>query len=105
MTEPTTIAVKREGEFIVLKFSRNVDYIEMAEQNAKDIACAITDAAFEGGVKPANDSIKAALTERHFHVLVPRLTLVLNTLREKKRLSNGQLAMKVVEVCLNEIFT
>jgi hypothetical protein len=103
---PVSVAVKREKKLVVLKFDRDVNYIEMDPGNARDIACAMTDVAFEAdtGLKPAGETLKAALVERHHDTLVPRIALMLASLRENKLMSNGDVARRITEVCLAEVF-
>ena len=99
---------------VVLKFfregtteSRNVQQIELDHQNAIDIARGMTDAAWElrDGVKPVGDSLKAELIERHRDTLRPRLNIMLNSTRENKTVTNGKLAMSIIDVIFSEIFS
>lgn len=65
----------------------------------------VTDLAFEAdtGLKPAGSAQKAEFAERHRKKLVARLTVVFNSVREKKTISNRSLARKVVDICLSDI--
>lgn len=103
---PVSVAIKREKNLVVLKFDRDISYLEIEPQNAKDMAGAMTDAAFEAdtGLKPMGETLKSALMEKHHDVLVPRIAVMLGTLRDQKLVTNGGLAKKVVEVCLAEVF-
>ena len=92
---------------IILKFPSPMEHIEFDSQNAIDIARAMTDAAFEirDGVKPVGDTLKTELIERHRDTLIPRINLMLNSLREKKKVSNGNLSMQLIGTMLSEVFT
>jgi hypothetical protein len=75
-------------------------------QNAIDVACAMTDAAFEArdGLKPAGATLKAELIQRHRDKLVPRIALMLASMREDKLRSDGYLAEQFVSTVLSEVF-
>lgn len=95
----------RQGK-VRITFESPQQYIEFDPANIQDIAMRMTDLAFEAntGLKPVGDTLKADLIQRHRERLVNRLSLILNSQREKKTVSNGQLAMEVVDICLSEIF-
>lgn len=59
--------------------------------------------ALRGDLKPAGGAVKHELMERHRRTLTRRLELVLNSTREKKRVSNAALAKEVVEICIKEM--
>jgi len=67
----------------------------------------MADMAFEAddSIKPVGPALKAALVEKHRAVLIPRIAMILNTLREKKTVTNEQLAVQLVDVTCAEIFT
>ena len=104
---PVSIAVKHEAGLVVLKFDRDVDYIEIEPQNALDIVEAISAAAFEArdGMKPLGPALKASLIERHRDVLIPRVSLMLGSMREDKLKSNGDIALRVIDSVFSEIFS
>ena len=106
----------REGK-IVLLFSRKdsdgnrqpalVDHFSFPARDASDMMQMLGDLAFEidGTLKPAGDAVKVALVQRHKDKLVPRIAMVLQTLREDKKLSNGQLAIKLIDIIFSEVFS
>jgi len=104
--ESIQVAVKGEDGRVVLKFDRDINYLEMEPTNAFDIAEAMCTAAFEcrDGVKPAGPALKAELIDRHRLTLTQRLALMLNSTRTDVRISNGQLAKSLVDTCLSEVF-
>jgi hypothetical protein len=102
-----SVAVKGEGGMVILKFDHDVDYLEMEPENALLISEAMATAAFEckEGFKPVGAALKAELVQKHREKLVPRIALMMNSLREKKTVSNGQLALQLVDTCMSEIFS
>ena len=91
---------------VILKLKKPVDLIEFEPQNAIDVAMAMTDAAFEcrDGVKPAGDTLKAELVERHRMTLTNRFALMIKTMRLNNRLTDGKMAQELVETALKEVF-
>jgi hypothetical protein len=71
-----------------------------------DLCMAVIDFAYElrGDLKPAGGAVKHELIERHRRTLTKRLEVVMNSTREKKTVSNAQLAKEAVEICLKEVF-
>jgi predicted ATP-dependent Lon-type protease len=67
----------------------------------------LADLAFEAetSLKPAGDVVKAELMERHRVKLVDRLSVMLNSTREKKTTSNRGLAKQMVDVMMAEVFS
>ena len=107
MTDPVQIAVKNEKGLVILKFDRDVNYIEIDPQNCLDIAEAMVTNAFEArdGLKPVGSALKASLIESHRDKLVPRLTLMLASLRENKLKTDGYIALQMVDAVFSEIFS
>lgn len=66
----------------------------------------LADMAFEAddGLKMPGAQ-KLALIEKHRAKLLPRLEMMLNSLREKKALSNGQLAQQMLDTFCAEVFS
>lgn len=91
---------------VIQRFRRPMLFVAYDPPNAKAVACALTDAAFEAAhePKPAGESVKSALIERHHDVLVPRIALMLQGLREDKKLSDGYVAEQLVSTIFHEIF-
>ena len=104
---PVSIAVKNEGGNVILKFDRDVNYVEIEPQNCLDIVEAMSAAAFEArdGIKPVGPALKASLIEAHRDKLVPRITLMLAAMREDKKKTDGQVALQLVDVIFSEIFS
>ena len=78
----------------------------LSTSDAMLLATLLTDLAFEEdtGLKPAGNVVKAELMDRHRQTLTDRLTVVLNSTREKKTTSNRGLAKQIVDICMVEIF-
>jgi hypothetical protein len=57
-----------------------------------------------GDLKPAGGAAKHELIERHRRTLTRRLEVVMNSQREKKKVSNAKLAQEAVEIMLREVF-
>ena len=96
-----------EGGRVVMRFQEPMQMIVFDPPNIQEIACRLTDLAFEAqsGLKPVNKTLKADLIQRHMEKLVPRLSLMFGTWREDKKVSDGQLAKKFVDICFHEIFS
>lgn len=95
-----------EDRKVVLRFKEPQQYVIFDPPNVIDVARALTDAAYEAdsGLKPVGDTLKAELVERHRMKLTHRLSLMLNTLRGDKTVTNGRLAQQMIEACFREIF-
>ena len=106
----------REGRVLLL-FSRRTDdgVLRRAETDnmilnpeiAMLAAQKMTDMAFEAdaSLKPVGPALKASLIEKHRSVLHPRLTMMLNSLRENKTVANEHLAMQMLDAMCAEVFT
>lgn len=70
-------------------------------------AMGVIDAVYElrREVKPAGGAVKHELIERHRRVLVRRLEVMLNSLREAKKVGNAALAKQLTDVVLSEVFS
>jgi len=66
----------------------------------------LADMAFQAddGLKMP-EAQKLALVEKHRAKLLPRLTVMLNSLREKKTVTNEQLARQALDAFCAEVFT
>ena len=78
----------------------------LSASDALAMSALIADLAFEAdtGLKAAGPVQKAELIERHRKKLVERLTVVFNSQREKKVISNRSLARSVVDIALSDVF-
>ena len=92
---------------VVICFAEPQSRITFDPANVEVIAMKMVDLAFEAhhGLKPVGDNLKADLIQRHRERLNSRLSLILNSTREDKLKSNGQLSIELVDVCLHEIFS
>lgn len=124
-TAKTMVSI--HDRLVVLHFERSVEYAvyspagaisdgakmmmfaaeadpEMA-QLVINVSMAIVDAIYEarGDIKPAGGAMKKELIERDRRTLTDRLTVVLNSAREKKTISNRSLARQVVDICLAKV--
>lgn len=78
----------------------------LAPEVALQASQVLADMAFEAddGLKmPAAQ--KLALVEKHRAVLLPRFTVMLGSLREKKTVTNEQLARQALDVFCSEVFS
>lgn len=100
------MVIGHEGGKVFQRFKKRMEVVLYDPENAIDVARAITDHAFEcrDGVKPVGDTLKAELIERHRKTLTTRISLILNSTRENRTVSNLKLAQQLVEICLAEIF-
>jgi len=105
-TDSIDVAVGVVGGKVVLKFPHAVEYVEMDAQNTLDIAEEMSRCAFllRDEVPAAGPTLKASMVERHHQTLVPRVTLMLASLRADAATSDGEVAAAVVEACLREVF-
>lgn len=82
------------------------DNMRMDPETALLSAQMITDMAFEAdeSIKPVGPALKANLVEKHRSVLGPRIATVLNSTREKKTITNDQLAKQLLDIFCAEVF-
>lgn len=112
--EGVFVHVGNDGGKVVLLFSSDPQgnhpveinrwYVDPAE--AIPITEAIARHAFEAdtSLKPVGDSLKASLVERHRMTLTQRLSVMLNSMRDDKSITNGKLAQNMVDAMLKEVF-
>ena len=100
------MALGIESGRVVMHFKEPMQTIRFDPQNIIDIACRMTDMAFEAqsDLKPAGHTLKAELIQRHREVLTTRIALMLGSLRNDRRLTDGQISQKLVDAALSEIF-
>lgn len=106
MVEMLIIPDKKTGK-VIQRFQKPMIQIDYDPENVIGIACAMTDAAFEirEGHKPASDTIKSELIERHRKTLTKRIEIMIKSMREEKKVNHHALSKRVVEACLKEIFS
>lgn len=75
-------------------------------QEAVNLAMALVDYVYEqrSDLKPAGGGVKAELINRHRRKLVPRITLMLNSQREQRTVSNQDLARQLIDAVFHEVF-
>lgn len=109
-----TTIVQRDGK-VHLLFSRDVEgELKSADTNhvlfpaatALDVGQMIIDLAFEAdtGLKPLGPAAKAELVKKHRDKLIPRIGLMLNSMREKRTVSNSALARQIMDTVCAEVF-
>lgn len=128
-TQPLSMAVTVHDRQAVLHLSEPREYVALTDaeplmlgqrmilagveanpdvaQAAIATAMALIDGIYElrGDLKPAGGAVKHELIERHRKTLTNRLTVILNSTREKKTTSNRGLAKQLVDVLLTEVFS
>lgn len=74
--------------------------------DALTFSAQLADLAFEAdtGLK-APHAVKEELIARHRSKLRERMRVVLNSQREKRTISNAELARKLVDICMSEVFS
>jgi hypothetical protein len=128
-TVPLSAEVSVHGKNVVLHLSEPREFVPMLSSSAVvigtklltkaieadgtsaatvvDMAMAIIDFAYEmrGDLKPAGGAVKHELIERHRATLTKRLEVVCNSIREKRTVSNRQLAKELTDIMLKEVFS
>jgi hypothetical protein len=76
-------------------------------QLAIDVAIAIIDAIYErrGDLKPMGGAAKSEMINKHRAKLRERLRVMLNSQREKRTVTNAELARRLVDTMLSEVFS
>ena len=79
----------------------------LSASDALQFSTLLADLAFEAetGLKAAGPALKAELMDRHRTTLVNRLTVMLNSTREKKTTTNRGLAKQMVDAMMAEVFS
>lgn len=127
--EPLSVQISVHGNQVVQHFNAPREYVALTgiepvvigtqllcramEANDEtapkviELAMAVMDYAYElrGDLKPAGGSVRHELIERHRKTLAQRLTIVMNSQREKKTISNRSLARQLVDIMLTEVFS
>ena len=82
------------------------DNMVLAPETALQASQVLADMAFEAddGLKMPQAQ-KLAFVEKHRAVLLPRMTVMLNSLRENKTVSNEQLARQALDAFCSEVFS
>lgn len=112
--ELETQIVQRDGQVVIL-FSRRekgelvgakTDNLYLTPVAAQHMAELLTAMAFEAdtGLKPVSETLKASIVEGHRDRLLPRLTIMLNSMLNEKR-SEGTIALQLMDTVLSEILS
>ena len=110
-----TTVVQRDGK-VHLLFSRDVegemrsaqtDHLMLPAQVALDMGQMIIDLAFEAdtGLKPLGPAAKAELVRKHRQKLIPRVALMMGSLREQRTVSNDAIARQIIDAVCAEVFS
>lgn len=91
---------------VVQHFPYALEYLALEAEEAIRLGMVLIDRAYEakGELKPADGAVKHELVERHRKTLTRRLEVMLNSLREAKKVSNAKLAKELVETMLKDVF-
>jgi len=104
------MVVGHEAGKVFVQFREPMQRIDFDPRNVIEIAAALTDHAAQvqsgkPGALPDIDQVTvSAVIERHRMTLTQRFAVVLNSSRDKQRVSNGQLGKELAEIALKEIF-
>lgn len=109
--------VVARDESVFLLFSRRhddsgetvpalTDNMVLAPDTALAASQLLADMAYQAdaGLKMPN-AAKVAMVEKHRSVLLPRLTVMLNSLRENRTVNNEQLARQALDAFCSEVFS
>ena len=107
--------VAREGKVILLfsverdgnKVAANTDHMMLPPDAALRAAEVLANVAFEAdtNLKPVGPALKAELVQKHREKLIPRIALMLGSLRENRMMSNGQIATQIMDAVCSEVFS
>jgi hypothetical protein len=84
----------------------NISQWRIDHDECVEIARAMAHAAFEveTGTQPVGDALLPSLIEQHRMKLTQRFSLMLATMRQDKVMTNGQIAQRLVDAALQEVF-
>ena len=110
-----TTVVQRDGK-VHLLFSRDVegelrsaqtDHLMLPADTALSMGQMIIDLAFEAdtGLKPLGPAAKAELVRKHREKLIPRIALMVKSMRENKTVSTDAIARQVMDAVCSEVFS
>lgn len=106
----TEIAVKAEGNHVILRFPKPVAWVMLEAETAYHVGEAIARAAHEArfGQPPPSDAayiaqqVRARVTDELRDRMVTRAALMLSSLRNQNK-SDGYTAMQLVDTILAEV--
>ena len=112
--DPVYVRLGADDGQVRLMFSKDVGGLQPANisqwvidpKECLQISEAMATAAFEAdtSIKPVGPALKATLVENHRMKLTQRFSLMLATMRQDKMVSNGQIAQRLVDAALQEVF-
>ena len=113
-TDAVYVRLGADAGRVLLMFSKDVGGVTPAHishwaidpKECLQISEAMATAAFEAdtSIKPVGPALKATLVENHRMKLTQRFALMLATMRQDKLLTNGQIAQRLIDAALQEIF-
>lgn len=116
MTEETSdgatqVAIGVEKGRVVMRFPKPLAFAAFDNANAMQVAEAMSRAAYKAhhGREPPSDvnmvaeRVKQRVTAEVRDRMVTRINLILTSQREKKTVSNGHLAMELVDRILSDV--
>lgn len=113
--EIETQVVARDGRVVLLFSHRGdnglvpaaTDNLDLDPPAALHAAELLTAMAFEAdtALKPVGETLKASLVQKHREKLVPRVALMLGSLRENKLKTDGQIAQAIIDQVCADIFS
>ena len=91
---------------VVQHFPHPLEYLALEADEAVRLGYTLIERGWEARpeLKPLDGNKKHDLVERHRRTLTNRIALHFNTLRERKKMSNRELAEHVVELMIKEVF-
>ena len=112
--DPVYVRLGADDGQVVLIFSEDVggqkpvtiSHWVIDPMECLQISEAMATAAFEAdtSIKPVGPALKATLVENHRMKLTQRFSLMLATMRQDKLMTDGQIAQRLVDAALQEIF-
>ena len=103
--ESLDVAIGPEDGQVCVRFPHAIERLWMAPQSAIDISEGITRVALTllDETPPVGSPTRAALVQRHYETLVPRVALMIASMRDQGK-SDGTAASEIVTQCLSEVF-
>lgn len=104
--KPTMSVSVYDGK-VVQHFPHALEWLALEADESVRLGYTLIERGWEARpeLKPLDDNKKHDLVERHRRTLTKRLEVVLNSLREKKTMSNRTVAKQLVQLMLNEVFS
>lgn len=109
--------VQRDGKVLLLFSCKHetsgalvpekTDHFMTDPAGALAMAECLSTMAFEAdtNLKPVGDTLKASLVQRHREKLLPRMALIVTSLRENRNVDHRQLAGQLLDTVFAEVFS